>query len=159
MFFCVCLGEQRPIVLGMEIRDLSLKDPWMKAFGTIHGGLESMDGAWPARCQVFAICREAGKSWFWLIFPCGLDGFGRKRDSWSPVAHTVVLVDLADGSAVRLPPIVAVSQHFMGPETKSNRSLTADVIVASKTVKRARNGVAKTLVGKRWKQICKCLGA
>jgi hypothetical protein len=33
--FCVCLGEQRPTAVGMEIRDLSLKDPQVRTFGTI----------------------------------------------------------------------------------------------------------------------------
>ena len=48
VFSCVCLGEQRPTVVGMEIRDLNLKDPWVKTFGTIDGGL-----VWFAvrRCQ------------------------------------------------------------------------------------------------------------
>ena len=44
-YSCVCLGEQRPTVVGMEIRDLNLKDPWVKTFGTIDGGLELMNAA------------------------------------------------------------------------------------------------------------------
>jgi hypothetical protein len=35
----------------MEIRDLNVKDPRMKTFGTIDGGLESMNAAWPAKCH------------------------------------------------------------------------------------------------------------
>ena len=55
----VCLGEQRPTVLvGMEIRDLNLKDSWVKTFGTIDSGLELMNASWPAMQQVFAVCRE-----------------------------------------------------------------------------------------------------
>jgi hypothetical protein len=46
----------------MEIRELNLKDPWVKTFGTIDGGLELMNAAW-----------------VWLIFPFGWDGFGRVR--------------------------------------------------------------------------------
>jgi hypothetical protein len=30
------------MAVGTEVRDLSLKDPWMKTLGTIHGGLELM---------------------------------------------------------------------------------------------------------------------
>jgi hypothetical protein len=70
-FFRICPGEQRPTVVGMETRDLNLKDPRMKTFGTIDGGLELMNAAWPARCQAFAVRREAGESWLWLIF-CSL---------------------------------------------------------------------------------------
>jgi hypothetical protein len=53
--FYACLGEQRPTVVGMKIRDLNLKDPWVKTFGTIDGGLELMNAAWPAMRQVFAV--------------------------------------------------------------------------------------------------------
>ena len=42
----------------MEIRDLNLKDPWVKTFGTIDGGLELMNAAWPAMRQVFVVRRE-----------------------------------------------------------------------------------------------------
>jgi hypothetical protein len=43
---CVCLGEHRPTVLGMEVRDLNGKGPRMKTFGTIDGGLESVKDFW-----------------------------------------------------------------------------------------------------------------
>ena len=60
---CACPGEQRPAVVGMEIRDLNLKDPWVKTFGTIDGGLELMNAAWPAMCQVFAVrCEDSTKT-------------------------------------------------------------------------------------------------
>ncbi len=42
----------------MEIRELNLKDPWVKTFGTIDGGLELMNAAWPTMRQVFAVRRE-----------------------------------------------------------------------------------------------------
>ena len=44
-FFCICLGEQGRTVVGMEIRDLNLKDPWVKTFGTIDGSLKLMNAA------------------------------------------------------------------------------------------------------------------
>jgi hypothetical protein len=51
------LGMQleNPTVLGMEIRNLNLKDPWVKTYGTIDGGLELMNAAWPTMRQAFAV--------------------------------------------------------------------------------------------------------
>ena len=57
--------------------------------------------------------------------------------------------------SVYLPYGLGVTQYSMGPETRSNRSLTADVIMASKTIKGVRDGVPKTLVVKRGKRIRK----
>ena len=37
--FCICLGEQGPTVVGMEIGDLNLKDAWVNTFGTTNGRL------------------------------------------------------------------------------------------------------------------------
>jgi hypothetical protein len=45
-------------VVGTEIRELSLKDPWVKTFGTIDGELELMNAAWPAMQQVFFSVRR-----------------------------------------------------------------------------------------------------
>jgi hypothetical protein len=64
---------------------------------------------------------------FWL-------GWLRSRETFDLQWHNVVLIEAADGPSVDLPHGVGVAQCFMGPETKSNRSQTADVIMASKTV-------------------------
>jgi hypothetical protein len=45
-------------VVGMEVREMTLKEPWVKTFGTIDGGLELMNAAWPTMRQVFAVRRD-----------------------------------------------------------------------------------------------------
>jgi hypothetical protein len=40
----------------MEIRNL--KEPWVKTLGTIDGGLELMNAAWPTMHQVLAVQRD-----------------------------------------------------------------------------------------------------
>jgi hypothetical protein len=53
----ILLGEKdaNPMVFGMEIRNFNLKEPWVKTFGTIDGGLELMNAAWTTMHQVFAV--------------------------------------------------------------------------------------------------------
>jgi hypothetical protein len=46
------------MVFGMEISNLNFKEPWVKTFGTIDGGLELMNAAWPTMHQVFVVRRE-----------------------------------------------------------------------------------------------------
>ena len=64
---------------------------------------------------------------FWL-------GWLRSRETFDMQWYRVALIEAADGPSVDLPRGIGVTQFFMGPETKSNRSRTADVIMASKTV-------------------------
>ena len=64
---------------------------------------------------------------FWL-------GWLRSRETFDVQWYRVALIEAADGPSVELPRGIGVTQFFMGPETKSNRSRTADVIMASKTV-------------------------
>jgi hypothetical protein len=61
-------------------------------------------------------------------------GWLRSRETFGLQWHEVVSVDPLDGPSVDLPRGVGVTQFFVGPETKSNRSQTADVIMASKTI-------------------------
>ena len=61
-------------------------------------------------------------------------GWLRSRETFGLQWYKVVSVDPSDGPSVDLPRGVGVTQFFMGPETKSNRSQTADVIMASKTI-------------------------
>jgi len=88
----------------MEIRNLNLKDPRMKAFGTINGGLELTNAALPSRCQAFAVRREAGESWFWLIFPCGLDVALVAREAFGLQWYTVALVSVYSPYGVGVTP-------------------------------------------------------
>jgi hypothetical protein len=64
---------------------------------------------------------------FWL-------GWLRSRETFDMQWYRVALIEAADGPSVDLPRGIGVTQFFMGPETKSNRSRTADVIMASKTL-------------------------
>jgi hypothetical protein len=64
---------------------------------------------------------------FWL-------GWLRSRETLDMQWYRVALIEAADGPSVDLPRGIGVTQFFMGPETKSNRSRTADVIMALKTL-------------------------
>jgi hypothetical protein len=61
----------------------------------------------------------------WLGWLWSHDNFGLQ---W----FKVVLVDPADGPLACLPTGIGVAQRLMGPETKSDRSKTADFFMASR---------------------------
>ncbi len=68
----------------------------------------------------------------WLSFLCGLDGFGRWRLSVYNGAQGGFGLTLRMVLRWICPEALASLSIFVGPETKSNRSQTADVIMASK---------------------------
>jgi hypothetical protein len=54
-FMSVFKGRRCQRLTGREIIDMNLKEPWVKTFGAIDGGLELMKVTWPTRHhQVFA---------------------------------------------------------------------------------------------------------